>query len=88
MSDETEHDFSSGKRGSVHSNVGKTRITIYVDTDVLDAFRTAADREGRGRGYQTVINEALRAAAFGGETLESRLRKVIQEEFTKHAGRP
>ncbi len=31
-----------------------------LDNDVLDAFRTRA--EGEGRGYQTAINEVLRTA--------------------------
>ena len=39
---------------------GKTRITIMLDNDVLDAFRARAEAEGRG--YQTAINEALRHA--------------------------
>jgi uncharacterized protein (DUF4415 family) len=37
---------------------GKTRITIYIDTDILDEFRNLA--ESAGYGYQTMINEALR----------------------------
>ena len=37
---------------------GKTRITIYLDDDVLETFRERADQAGRG--YQTMINDALR----------------------------
>ena len=37
---------------------GKTRITIHIDDEVLEAFRQRADTAGRG--YQTMINEALR----------------------------
>jgi uncharacterized protein (DUF4415 family) len=36
----------------------KTRITIYLDDEVLDEFRTRAERSGTG--YQTLINAALR----------------------------
>jgi len=36
----------------------KTRITIYLDDEVLDAFRSRA--ELTGTGYQTLINAALR----------------------------
>jgi metal-responsive CopG/Arc/MetJ family transcriptional regulator len=36
----------------------KKRITIYLDEDLLDAFRTRA--EEAGAGYQTLINDALR----------------------------
>ncbi len=75
------YDFSKGKRGPVFSQRGKTRITICIDTDVLNAFREAAEREGRG--YQTAINEALRAAiSHDQDTLEERLRSIVREELT------
>jgi uncharacterized protein (DUF4415 family) len=53
-----EYDFSKGKRGPVIPQKGKTRITIFIDTDILEWFRGEAEREGRG--YQTAINQALR----------------------------
>ncbi len=53
-----EYDFSKGKRGAVIPNKGKTRITIFIDTDIVEWFRDEAEREGRG--YQTAINQALR----------------------------
>ena len=53
-----EYDFRKGKRGSVVPQKGKTRITIFIDTDILEWFRDEAEREGRG--YQTAINQALR----------------------------
>jgi len=53
-----EYDFSKGKRGPVIPQKGKTRITIFIDTDILEWFRDEAEREGRG--YQTAINQALR----------------------------
>ncbi len=36
----------------------KTRITIYLDDEVLQEFRTLSERSGTG--YQTLINAALR----------------------------
>lgn len=36
----------------------KKRITIYLDEDVLDAFKTRAEESGSG--YQTMINDALK----------------------------
>jgi uncharacterized protein (DUF4415 family) len=36
----------------------KTRITIYLDDEVLNEFRSRAERTGTG--YQTLINAALR----------------------------
>ena len=53
-----EYDFNKGKRGAVIPQKGKTRITIFIDTDILGWFRDEAEREGRG--YQTAINQALR----------------------------
>lgn len=55
-----EYDFSSGKRGAVASNKGKTRITIMLDDTVIEAARERA--ENAGTGYQTVINNLLRQA--------------------------
>jgi uncharacterized protein (DUF4415 family) len=55
-----EYDFSKGKRGPVEKNTGKTRITIYLDDDIIAAFRKRGDE--LGRGYQTLINDALRGA--------------------------
>ena len=48
-----EYDFSQGKRGAVVNTRGKTRITIHLDNDVIEAFRAKAENEGRG--YQTLI---------------------------------
>ena len=53
-----EYDFSKGKRGAVIPQQGKTRITICIDTDILEWFRDEAEREGHG--YQTAMNQALR----------------------------
>ena len=78
-----EYDFSGGKRGAVVPQTGKTRITIYIDDDVLEAFRDRADASGRG--YQTMINDALRAY-LGKASLpidEDILRRVIREEVKK-----
>ncbi|MEO8009316.1 MAG: BrnA antitoxin family protein, partial [Betaproteobacteria bacterium] len=35
---------------------GKTRLTMYLDLAVVEHFRSRAG----GRGYQTLINEALK----------------------------
>lgn len=45
----------------------KTRITIYLDDEVIDHFRALAKRYGTG--YQTLINAALRSrlSRAGGE---------------------
>jgi uncharacterized protein (DUF4415 family) len=77
------YDFSKGKRGPIlHVPPGKERITIRLDTDVLDYFRDAVERAGGGN-YQTLINNALRAFVEGNRrpTLEETLRRVIREEL-------
>lgn len=76
-----EYDFSKAKRGALIPSKGKTRITIYIDDAVLGAFRSRAEKAGSG--YQTLMNEALKAYLSGpGERpiTESLLRQVIREE--------
>ena len=76
-----EYDFSKAKRGAVISQTGKTRITIYIDGDVLETFRERGDTEGKG--YQTMMNEALRdyLGNVKQPLNEEILRRVIQEEL-------
>ena len=42
---------------------GKTRVTMYLDNDVLTRFREMA--EAGNVGYQTLINHALRETVTG-----------------------
>ena len=78
-----EYDFSKGKRGAVIPAPGKTRITIHIDNAVLDEFRARAERAGTG--YQTLMNEALKASLGGSEppVTEAVLRQVIREELPR-----
>jgi hypothetical protein len=39
-----EYDFSGGKRGLIRPHSGQTRITIWVDTDVYEAYMAYAAR--------------------------------------------
>jgi len=76
-----EYDFSKAKRGAVVEPKGKTRISIYLDDDILAAFRARAEAEGKG--YQTLINAALRATvdpSAAPVTVET-LRQVLREEL-------
>jgi uncharacterized protein (DUF4415 family) len=79
---EREYDFERAEQGAVTApSPGKTRITIRIDTDVLDWFRQQVHDAGGGN-YQTLINEALREhVQCRDETLEQVLRKVIREEL-------
>ncbi len=83
-----EYDFSQAKRGPVTAPAtGKTRITIRVDTDLLEWFRRQVHRAGGGN-YQTLINEALRDhVERPKETLEATLRRVLREERPRPRGR-
>ncbi|MFZ5594906.1 MAG: BrnA antitoxin family protein [Pseudomonadota bacterium] len=76
-----EYDFSKGKRGALLPTKGKTRITIYIDDAVLNEFRSLAERAGSG--YQTMMNEALRAYLEKKDppVTAAVLRKIIREEF-------
>ena len=77
------YDFTKGRRGAVLRPKNKTRITIHLDNDVLAAFRERADAEGRG--YQTMINEALRKALGQAEQGVSAdtIRRIVREELRK-----
>jgi uncharacterized protein (DUF4415 family) len=76
----TSYDFTAARRGSVVESKGKTRITIWIDDDVLASFRARAQSEGRG--YQTAINDVLRAATLEDAPLTSRiLRQILREEL-------
>jgi uncharacterized protein (DUF4415 family) len=77
-----QYDFRHGKRGAVIADPGKERITIRLDRAILDWFRQRADAQGRG-GYQTLINDALRAHIKEQRPIEEVLRKVIREELRK-----
>jgi len=75
------YDFSKGRRGAPAPTSGKTRITIYLDDEVLRRFRDEADR--RGVGYQTLINDELKASLGLQEkplTVEA-VRKIVREEI-------
>ena len=76
-----EYDFSNAKRGAVIPQKGKTRITIYLDDEIIKEFRHRSDKTSKG--YQTMINEALREY-LGKSNLpvdESTLRRILREEL-------
>jgi uncharacterized protein (DUF4415 family) len=55
---------------------GKVRINILLDAEVIAYFKSQAG----GRGYQTLINEALKAS-IRDRDLESTIRRIIREEL-------
>jgi len=61
---------------ALRDTVGKQRVSIMLDTSVIEFYKAKAG----GRGYQTLINQALHQAMTG-EQLEATLRRVFREEL-------
>lgn len=78
-----EYDFSDAERGPMIPHTGKTRITIYIDNDVLEEFRRLA--EDAGSGYQTMMNQALREYLGKARVPldEDAMRKILREELQR-----
>ncbi len=71
------------KRGAAIPSKGKTRITLYLDDEVLAGFRERA--EVAGPGYQTLINQALKAhlkQPAEQPLTERDLRRILREELS------
>lgn len=77
-----KYDFSKGNRGAVlPSSDRKVRITIRLDRDIVDWFRSKVEEQGGGN-YQTMMNDALRKCMERQEQpLEEALRRVVREEL-------
>ncbi len=76
------YDFSKGKRGAVIPQVGKTRITMYLDDAIVKRFK--AESEKTGKGYQTLINDALNSyLGLTEKALTAEMvRKIVREELS------
>ena len=73
-------DFSGARRGRVApSESGKTKLSIRLDTKVVEYFRKAADAAGGG-SYQTMINDAL-VAYINQRSMLAAVRQVVREEL-------
>lgn len=86
-----EYDFSKGRRGPALSTRGKTRITIYLDDAIVSHFKSVS--ESTGKGYQTLINEALSQKAGHIGPMASiqvpavtadQVRAIVREELRVH----
>ncbi|MBW2643423.1 MAG: BrnA antitoxin family protein [Deltaproteobacteria bacterium] len=77
-----KYDFNKGKRGAVLPSSGKkVRITIRLDRDIIDWFRSKVEEQGGGN-YQTMLNDALRKhIERQDQPLEEVLRRVVREEL-------
>jgi len=65
-----------GATGAVLPN--KQRVNIFLDGAVIEHFKAKAG----DRGYQTLINEALKQS-IQAETIEGVVRKTIREELRR-----
>lgn len=77
----TQADVDAGKlvlRKRVEGRVvqPKKRVTLYLDATLVERFKQMAGE----RGYQTLINEALKNSLQQSD-IEATLRKVIREEL-------
>jgi metal-responsive CopG/Arc/MetJ family transcriptional regulator len=80
-----EYDFSKDKRGAIEKpSPGKTRITIRLDNEVIEWFRSQVEAKGGGN-YQTMINEALREYIKNpAKTIQDTVRNTMEEYFHRH----
>ena len=76
----------SGKKASkaqwqnaVNPRAGKQRISIMLDAPIIEYFRAAAGE----RGYQTLINDALRRV-IEGERVVADVRLAVREEMARY----
>jgi uncharacterized protein (DUF4415 family) len=72
LKDVSREQFAS----AVRERLGKQRVSIMLDGEVLAFFRAKAGE----RGYQTLINQTLHDA-MAGDRIEETLRRVIREEM-------
>lgn len=77
-----EYDFSKGKRGAIDKlSPGKTRITIRLDNEVVEWFRSQVELKGGGN-YQTMINDALKEYIKNPlKMIQDTIRNTVEEYF-------
>jgi uncharacterized protein (DUF4415 family) len=80
-----EYDFSKGKRGAVIKQLGKSRITIYLDDAILKGFKAQSERTGNS--YQTLLNDALNShLGLSAQPLTAEIvRKIVREELSSQS---
>ena len=76
------YDFSKARRGAVIPPSGnKVRITIRLDKDIVEWFKSRVEELGGGN-YQTLLNNALQEYITNRtEPIEKVLRRVVREEL-------
>ena len=66
-------------QAAMRARLGKQRISIMLDAPIIEHFKAAAGE----RGYQTLINDALRRLIDGDQTL-SDMRYVLRQELAQY----
>lgn len=56
----------------------KNRITIYLDTDIVDHFKKQT--KNGSVGYQTLINQALREKIDAPTTIDDPIEKLLKDK--------
>ena len=77
----TQADIDDGrltlrKRVAGRVTQAKKRVTLYLDTALVERFKDMAGE----RGYQTLINETLKTSLQQAD-IETTIRKTIREEL-------
>jgi uncharacterized protein (DUF4415 family) len=79
-----EYDFSKARCGAIlPAAAGKTRITIRLDSELIEWFKAQVNEAGGGN-YQSLINDALKGYVHQ-HGLERTLRRLIREELRRVA---
>lgn len=77
------------ERRQRHVAATKERVTIRLDADVLRSFRELTGHPD-GKGYQTLVNQALRdwlMAQGLNELVREEVRRALQESLSEETSR-
>ena len=66
-------------KAAFRDRVTKKQVNMMLDQDIINYYKGLAG----GRGYQTLINQALREA-MAAHDLKETLRELIREELVHH----
>ncbi len=78
------------ERSARHARPGKERVTIRLDSVIVEAFKELTGEPG-GKGYQTLVNQALRdwlMARGVHELMREEIRRVLREELARPEAQP
>jgi uncharacterized protein (DUF4415 family) len=76
----TKAEWQKAAREQHAATLSKKRISIMLDGAIIEYFKAAAGE----RGYQTLINDALRKA-IAGEQMVNEVRHVVREELAAYS---